>query len=106
MAAMFLLGISGFKSQGGMKSKGKIVPVCSMKHYGSNRCKASFILNFSTRCEWSASLHSCFTPRVKKPHYIEWKAVWARSWFGYSGEETNPSSLPGIKPQFCGHDIM
>jgi len=44
MAAMFLVGFSRVKSQGGMKNKGKIVPVCTMKHYGSSRCKASFIM--------------------------------------------------------------
>lgn len=31
---MFLLGISRVKSPGGMKSKGKIVPVCTMNIMG------------------------------------------------------------------------
>jgi len=49
MAAVFLFGINRVKSQEGMKSKGKIVPVCTVKHNGSSRYKAAFILNLSTR---------------------------------------------------------
>jgi hypothetical protein len=56
--------------------------------------------------EWSASCHSCCTPKERVPHYpLNRRLGSAQNSSVHFGEEMNLSPMPGIKLRFLTHPV-